>query len=524
MGGRNRRVCWRRLKGAPWWLMAHARFTEVISDMNRLTPDSNYIGGKWAPAASRSTVLSPMTGLAIASAPLSGQDDVNSAVASARAAFPSWSRTSVPERCATVKRLASWLNDNYGAPGEATELKTLLNRSVGKPLPEADIEVIESATFIDYFCEVAPQILAPRNVPLSPDLWPTKESSVVFDAIGVVGIITPWNYPLEMPIWTLIPALLAGNTVVLKPSEKSSIVGLVFGEMADAAGLPPGVLNVIAGDKETGQMLVSHPQVNMISFTGSVAAGKWIAEACGRQLKKVTLELGGNDAAIVLDDVDLELAANGLVWGAFCNAGQVCVGTKRAYVPRSIADRLIPIIVEKSRALRLGVDVGPIIDENQRGAVEHFIKDAIDRGGELLTGGHSRDIDGALYIEPTVIGNMNGEMALANEECFGPVLPIMIVDSEREAILAANDSIYGLGASVWTADRERGVTIAEQLNAGMVWINDVNVAFSETPWGGRKMSGQGFELSPECFLQYVNRKHINVENGTDVKRAWWYPY
>jgi acyl-CoA reductase-like NAD-dependent aldehyde dehydrogenase len=263
---------------------------------------------------------------------------------------------------------------------------------------------------------------------------------VYFDPIGVVGVIKPWNYPLEMPVWAIIPALLAGNTVVLKPSEKTPTIGLLFGDIAIAAGLPPGVLNIVAGDQATGQRLVEHRDVAMIAFTGSVAAGRWIAESCARQLKKVTLELGGNDAAIVLDDVDIELAANGLTWGAFCNTGQVCVGIKHALIVHNVAERLVPIIVEKAKALRLGVDVGPVIDEKQLRAVESFVEDAVNKGAKVLTGGKRADIKSGLYFEPTVLINLNQEMRLMNEECFGPILPIRLVNDEHEAVTIANDS------------------------------------------------------------------------------------
>lgn len=469
-------------------------------------------------------VRSPQTGHEYATVPVSGQEEVGLAVQAARSAFRDWSGRSVQNRCELVRGMADWLKAQYGEAGSLTALKEKIMTAVGKPLLEADIEVIESASFIDYFCEIAPEVLEPQKVKLSTELWPTKESTVYFEPLGVVGVIKPWNYPLEMPIWALIPALLAGNTIVLKPSEKTPTIGLLFGEIATAVGLPPGVLNVVAGDQNTGRCLVEHREVDMIAFTGSVAAGRSIAEACGRQLKKVTLELGGNDAAIVLDDVDIELAANGLTWGAFCNAGQVCVGIKRALVSDKIAEKLLPLIVDKTKALRLGVDVGPLIDERQLRDVQSFVGDAVKKGAKVLTGGKRSDMGSGLYFEPTVLTNLNEEMRLMKEECFGPILPIHLINDLHEAVTIANNSDYGLGASIWTSDENRAARIARELRAGMVWVNDVNVAFAETPWGGTKNSGQGFELSADAIREYVFRKHVSTEKSGDKRRFWWYPY
>ncbi len=488
------------------------------------THKANFINGQWVSSAHVVSVNSPRTGQLFAFVPDGTKLEIDAAVGAAKAALPGWSSLTIEQRCATVRRMADWLKEQYGDSGEATELKQHIMYAIGKPLPEADIEVIESASFIDYFCDIAPSVLAPENISLSHDLWPTKQSSVSFEPVGIVGIIKPWNYPLEMPIWSMIPALLAGNTVVFKPSERASTIGLLFGEMALSANLPNGVLNIVAGGKDLGKYLVDHHDVNMISFTGSNEAGRWIAESCGRQLKKVSLELGGNDAAIVLEDANIELVANGLTWGAFCNAGQVCVGIKKVLVSEKILGQVLPRIVENAEKLRLGIDIGPLVDQRQLDDVQNFVEDAIAKGAKVLVGGKPRLQDGQTYFEPTVLLNVTTEMKIANEECFGPVMPIMTFGSVSEAISVANSSDYGLGASIWTENEESALSISKELKVGMVWINDVNVAFSEAPWGGVKKSGLGFELSPDSIREYAVRKHLNVEKSKDVTRAWWYPY
>jgi acyl-CoA reductase-like NAD-dependent aldehyde dehydrogenase len=262
----------------------------------------------------------------------------------------------------------------------------------------------------------------------------------------------------------------------------------------------------------------------MISFTGSISAGREIATECGKRLKKCSLELGGNDPAIVEPDVDLELAANGLVWGAFCNSGQVCVSANRAYVHQQIADELVKRIVDKTKALRVAIDFGPVVSAEQLSAVEEQINDAVSKGATVLVGGKRIDHAKGYYYSPTVLTNVTSSMRLMTEECFGPVLPIVIVADTQEAVRLANESEYGLGASVWTSDLEKGQEIAKAIQSGMVWINDVNVAFPETPWGGIKCSGIGSELSEWGLYEYVQRKHINVETSLNDRRDWWYPY
>jgi len=483
-----------------------------------------YINGRWVEGTETFDAINPSTGEQLGAVYQASEAEIDAAVTAARNALPAWSKLDVSARAEVLGKVVDLIVARYGEPGQLTELKKLIMTEMGKRLPEADVEVIETSDMIAFFAKEAPRLLAPTTPELNQQLWSTKKSSVVYEPVGVVGAIKPWNYPLELPIWAIAPALVAGNTVVFKPSEYSSFVGLEIGKLFEEAGLPPGVLNIVTGDGEVGKMLVQHEGIDMISFTGSVSAGREIATECGKRLKKCSLELGGNDPAIVEPDVDLELAANGLVWGAFCNSGQVCVSANRAYVHQQIADELIKRIVDKTKALRITIDYGPVVSAEQLATVEEQVNDAVSKGATVLVGGKRIDHSNGYYYSPTVLTNVSSSMRLMTEECFGPVLPIVTVADTQEAVELANKSAYGLGASVWTSDLEKGQEIAKTIQSGMVWINDVNVAFPETPWGGVKCSGIGTELSEWGLYEYVQRKHINVETSPNNRRDWWYPY
>jgi len=483
-----------------------------------------YINGAWVDGKETFETANPSTGEPFGLVYRGSERDVDAAVSAARKAFPSWRGLGTKARVETIRKVVDLLVERYGKQGEPTELKTFIMTEMGKRLPESDIEVIETSDMLSFFVRRGPELLEPRPIELNQDLWPTKKSRVVFEPIGVVGVIKPWNYPLELPIWAIGPALIAGNTVVFKPSEHSSFVGIEIAKLFEEAGLPRGVLNVVTGDGETGRLIVRHEGVDMVAFTGSVPVGREIAVECAKHLKKYSLELGGNDAAIVLADVDLELASNGLVWGSFANAGQVCVRSKRVFVDQNIAEELTRKVVDKTRSLRRGVDIGPIVSREQLAKIREQVRDAIEKGAKVLVGGETPSTLDGFYFSPTVLSGVNRSMKVMQEECFGPVLPIVPVSGVEEAVTAANDSTYGLGASVWTSDLKRGEQIADSLEAGMVWINDVNVAFPEAPWGGVKQSGPGVELSEWGLYEFVHKKHVNVETSDETRRAWWYPY
>lgn len=479
------------------------------------------INGQWLAGSSAFPSLNPATAETIDQVPLATRGDVERAVEAARTASVAWRGLGVSGRANALTGALEALRSAYGDEGAATPLKELITREVGKRLPEADVEVTESADILEYFIGSAHTLLASETLTLDKTLWPNKASTVVYEPVGVVGVIKPWNYPLELPIWSIAPALLAGNTVVFKPSEDSSLVGIalarIFGD-----SVPDGVINMVTGPAEVGRMLVE-ADVDMISFTGSIAAGTEIASHCGAKMRRCTMELGGNDAAIVLADADIELTSNGLTWGCFCNSGQVCVRPKRVFVHDSIAETLTEAVIRKTKLLRKDVDFGPLINEGQLEAVQRQVADAKRAGARVLCGGERLSAEG-YYFAPTIITDVDCSKGLMQEECFGPVMPIATFASNDDALRLANQGVYGLGGSVWTRDLARGRQIAEALECGMVWVNDVNVAFPQAPWGGRKSSGIGTELGKWGLHEYVIPKHISLDTSDEQRRAWWYPY
>jgi acyl-CoA reductase-like NAD-dependent aldehyde dehydrogenase len=482
------------------------------------------INGKWCDGDGTFTSFDPSTGANLAIVSKANDDDIRRAITAARGSLAAWRGRSIGERAAILERVVARLRKEYGEPGEPTTLKQLLRDEVGKRLAEADIEVVESSDMLEFFAQEGPQLLADKSLSLNKALWPSKRSHVRFEARGVVAVIKPWNYPLELPIWAIGPALLAGNTVIFKPSEHSSLVGAELVKFFLEAGVPNGVLNFLSGDETTGRSLVRAEGIDMVSFTGSRAAGQEISSECGQRLRRCALELSGNDPAIVLADVDIELASNGLLWGSFANAGQVCVRPKRILMDRAVAPKLIARLVEKTAALRPDVDFGPLISEHQLRAVDQQVAQAVREGAKLLAGGRRLPDRTGYFYEPTILVSVPQSSILMREECFGPVMPILEFDSLDQAIAMANAGDYGLGASIWSNDLQRARETADTIQAGMVWVNDVNVAFPQAPWGGVKQSGQGTELGEWGLYEFVSPKHINVEEGKSQRRDWWFPY
>lgn len=483
-----------------------------------------YINGIWIDGKETFTSVNPNTNEIFGIVANANADEVNKAVLSAKYALPSWSALNINDRSLILKKVVDFLVEEYDEAGKATALKQLISDEMGKRMPEADIEVIESSDMMNYFVLNAEKYLMKNEPTLNQDLWATKKSEIHFEPKGVVAIIKAWNYPLEIPIWAIAPALITGNTVVFKPSQHSSFVAIELVKLFEKAGLPKGVLNLITGDNNTGENLVNNENIDMVSFTGSAKIGTEINIKCAKRHIKCSLELSGNDGALVEDDADLELTSNGLVWGAFCNSGQVCVGIKRAFINSTIFNDLSSLIVNKTKSLRPEIDYGPIISESQLLMIESFVDDAISKGAIILTGGERIKNNKGNYYLPTVLSNITNDMRLMNEECFGLLLPLIKVDSTELAIQQINNSQYGLGASIWTDNIVKGQEIAKKIQTGMVWINDVNVAFPEAPWGGIKISGNGIDLSQFSLFEYVNIKHINTELSKDQRRIWWYPY
>ena len=362
-----------------------------------------------------------------------------------------------------------------------------------------------------------------------PSIEETQLALVLKEPYGVVAAIVPWNYPILLMAWKVAPALAAGNTVVLKPSEMTPLSTLLFAELFEH--FPPGVMNIVSGyGKECGEPLVLDPRVRVIAFTGSLATGQHIAQLVAPQMKKLHLELGGKDAFIVAEDADLDVAVPGVAWAALLNAGQVCTSTERVYVQESIAPEFIERITAYARVLRLGpgiepeTDMGPLIGAQYRAKIETQVEAAKAQGATVLTGGRRPpQFERGYFYEPTVMTNVDHSMAIMSEETFGPAIPIMTYRSFDEAIALANDSKYGLGANLYTYDPVKAKRFFEEVEAGTLWINDLLTDNDAGPFGGFKMSGMGRELGEEGLDEFRETKHVHwdFEEG---KKPWWYPY
>jgi succinate-semialdehyde dehydrogenase/glutarate-semialdehyde dehydrogenase len=402
----------------------------------------------------------------------------------------------------------------------------------GKPPVEAlgtEIMVVLDAT--RFLIRNAFRCLREEPLPHgSPAMW-LKAARIVREPYGVIGIISPWNYPFSIPATQALAALVAGNAVVLKPSEYSTIVALGLSDLVRDAGLPEQLLQVVPGDRVTGAILVDSA-IDKLVFTGSVQSGKGIAQCAAERLLPVVLELGGKDAMLVLDDADVDFASSGAVWGAFVNAGQTCLSIERCYVAQRIYKDFVEACVEKTRRLKVGngleqdVDVGPMIHAQQMAIVQAHVRDAEERGAHIRIGGRCLPELGPNFYFPTVLSEVNHTMRIMREETFGPVLPIMSFANDNEAVRLANDSEYGLAASIWTRDRTRGEVLSRRLEAGMVMVNDAVSCFgiSEAPHGGYKSSGIGRTHGPWGLEEMVRVKYIDSDRLTRFKKPWWYGY
>ncbi len=470
------------------------------------------------------TSTNPATLEELGRAKILSSHDVNRAVAKARSAQPPWAALSFKGRARYILRAKDILLDRQD------EVCELISGEVGKPVVEAmTSEVLPVANLMDYFARKSAKLLREEQFTLS--VFRNKKSCVSFNPLGVVGIISPWNYPFSIPAGEVVMGLMAGNAVLLKPSEYTPLVGLKIGELFCAAGLPDGILQVLTGDGSTGAVLVESA-IDKIFFTGSVRTGRQVAESAARRLVPFVLELGGKDAMIVCADAPFERTVNGALWGAFSNCGQTCASVERLYVVESIAEKFINAVVEKTRTLRVGIDgkeqkdIGSLTNANQLRIVTEHVKDAVAKGARALTGGKRIESLPGYFFEPTVLVDVNDSMRVMREETFGPVLPIVVVKNELEAIREANRSDYGLLASVWTKDTARGRQIAAQVEAGTVIVNDVIYTHSaaETPWFGVKESGVGVTHSKHGLREFVRMKHINWDVLPMKTNPWWYPY
>lgn len=447
--------------------------------------------------------------------------DVRAAVERARKAQPEWAALKTAERGRILARAIPALLDRQ------EEFLQVIVRETGKPRAEALGEVMAACDVIQFYAKRGPKMLADRTLPLH--LLRTKKLRISYRPLGVVGIITPWNFPFMLALNPTIQALVAGNAVILKPSEVTPFSGLLVQELLRTTRIPDGLFQVVIGDGETGAALVESG-VQKISFTGSVRTGRKVGEACGRNLVPCTLELGGKDPMIVCADADLERAANGAVYGAFTNAGQVCVSTERVYVVDEVADEFVAKVLERTAALRQGADgefeIGPMIWPSQLEVVERHVEEARRSGARVHTGGRRNPSLAGLFYEPTVLTDVTHDMAVMREETFGPVLPIMRVRDEEEALRLANDTRYGLNANVWTRDRRKGERIAKAVQSGSVVVNDCMLTYgaTESPFGGRKESGIG-QVNGETGLRaYCHAQSILIDRFGAKSEFLWYPY
>ncbi|HEX5068296.1 MAG TPA: aldehyde dehydrogenase family protein [Myxococcota bacterium] len=448
--------------------------------------------------------------------------DVRGAVERARKAQPAWAALSYADRGRYLERAARQL------AARQDEFVAAIVAETGKPELEAlTTEVITACDALQFYAKRAGRILAERTVPVH--LLKTKKLRISYKPLGVIGIITPWNFPFILSLNPTLQALVAGNSVVLKPSEVTPKSGQLVEELFTSVGLPEGVFQLVQGDGETGAALLE-AGVDKISFTGSVATGRRVAETCGRNLVPCTLELGGKDPMIVCADADLERAARGAVYGAFTNSGQVCTSTERVYVVDEIADAFTRKVVEETGRLRQGAtgefDVGAIIDAKQLGIIEEHVRDAVASGARVLAGGRRNPSCAGLFYEPTVLVDVTHDMKVMRDETFGPVLPIMRVRDEDEALALANDSPYGLNANVWTKSKRRGTQLARAIESGCVVVNDCMLTYgvTESPFGGVKQSGIG-RVNGELGLQgYCRVQSILVDRFGGKTEPLWYPY
>ena len=468
----------------------------------------------------------PATNEEIGRVPVTSTEEVREAVKKSREAFQKWRKTSYRERARFVMKAREVIL------AELDEIARLISDESGKPIAEAfSMEIAPVLDLMQYFAKNAQKILKPRKVNIGLYATLGRSSKIIYQPLGVVGIIPAWNYPFSIPLGEAAMALMAGNTVILKPSELTPFIGLKIGEIFEKAGLPENVVQVVTGEGKTGAALVDSAP-DKIMFTGSVATGKKIAVAAAKNLTSVVLELGGKDPMIVFEDANLDLASSAAIWGAFCNSGQSCSSVERLYVQESIAEKLTNLIVEKTNRLRQNLgseettDIAAMSNEKQMQIVEDHVEDFRKSGADILTGGKRNTNFAGTFYEPTVIGNATNEMRGMQEETFGPTLPIATFKTEEEAIKLANESEFGLTASVWTRNLSKGKRVAEKIEAGTVCVNEVlyTHGIGQTPWGGFKNSGRGRTHGIEGLMELVQPQHIHINKIAILPNAWWLPY
>jgi len=465
-------------------------------------------------------IVDPATGETLERVTLADATDVSDAVDAASRAFEDWSTLTPGERSTALLSLAGVLGER------AEEYAQAETANAGKPIKlSREFDVPGSIDNVSFFAGAARHLQGQA----SSEYDGLHTSIIRREPIGVVGSIAPWNYPLQMAVWKALPAIAAGNTIVLKPAELTPLTSLMLAEDCITAGLPPGVVNVIVGKGSVvGEALVSHPGVRMVSFTGSTGVGQRVMSLATESVKRVHLELGGKAPFVVFDDADLDAAIQGAVAGALINSGQDCTAATRAYVQRPLYDAFVAGVADVMATVRLGdprdpsTDQGPLVSRRQQESVAGFVDRARAYGAKVVVGGTvpGGDLARGCYYQPTVITDVSQDSEIVQDEIFGPVLVVLPFDSDDEGIALANDTPYGLAASAWTRDVFRSMRASREIQAGCVWINDHIPIVSEMPHGGYKASGFGKDMSQYAFDEYTNIKHVSIDVTATVSKDW----
>ena len=468
----------------------------------------------------------PATGERLGSVPTLRPEEVQGVVEEVAEVQPFWAHLPLADRARYMRRTAQVIIDDLDG------LTALLTREQGKPRNESYVmELLPTIDALHWIAGHAEEILREEPIPYPQLFLKGKRSHFSYEPLGVVGVIAPWNYPWSIPFGEVAIALMCGNGVVLKPASLTPLIGQRIQTVFERAGLPEGIVRTVHGGGAVGQALVES-SVAKIFFTGSLEVGRGVAIACAERLKGCVLELGGKDPQLVLEDANLDNAVSGALWGGFANAGQTCSGIERVYAVRDVADRFVDEVVRGARELRVGdplsweTEIGPMVSSEQFELVRELVDDAVANGAVLRCGGPVETPDGGgSFFAPTVLTDVTHDMRIMREEIFGPVLPIVTVDSEEEAVALANDSEFGLGASVWTRDRERGERVAGRLQTGMAWVNDHMYSHGamQCSWGGAKSSGLGRSHSKFGFYECANIKHV-AYTPARMRDPWWHPY